>query len=462
MKKLLCILFAVLSINTAVFAEEASDVITVMGSDARCLVNGSEIPLSEKAYMHKNQVYLPIDDILPVLGYTMGWDDSLRAVVCVKDGVTSYLFPSRNNIWVGPTEYVFSDKPLVISERAYVSEAMFTTLTGCDVVISGEVSLYKSGASIANSVRNDAFRLAGNSIVTGGGVTVIDGFGMELVSMSQQSAKNYAWVINAVADSLDDNITVYNMIVPTAAEYYAPLGKYTNQLSGIQTAYANLSDRVIPVNVYDILSEKAGEKIYFKTDHHWTQRGAYYAYKEFMEYQGVTVPEIWTFENVPSYSFVGSFSGFAKGTYAGTIMKNSPELLERFVPKYATVGTVYNDQNISSMGGVVKAVNTSTNAYYAFIGGDNPVTVFYTDAQSDKTLVIVKESFGNAFATWAMNDYKKVCVVDPRKFNGFGGHYRSFNLNQFCKTVGATDVMFINYPVAVASSDIRSAILSMK
>ncbi len=447
---------------TAVGDIKKYSVVTLIGEEARCTVNNADVPLFEKAYMHKNQAYLPIDDILPALGYAMGWDNALSAVVCIKDGVTSYVFPSRNNIWVGPTEYIFDDKPLVISGRTYVSAGLFTTLTGCEVNISGELASYKSGASIANSVRSDTFRLPGNSVVSGGGITVVDGFGMELVGISEQSAKNYAGVINAVAASLDSNITVYNMIVPTASEYYAPIGLYTNQLSGIQTSYANLSDRVVPVNVYDILAEKAGEKIYFSTDHHWTQRGAYYAYKEFMEYQGIAVPELWNFENIPSYSFVGSLAGFARGTYAGTVMRNSPELLERFVPKYATVGTVYYDQDMTRMGGTVKAVNTGTNAYYAFIGGDNPITVFYTEAQSDKTLVIIKESFGNAFATWAFNDYKKVCIVDPRRFNGFGGNYNSFNLNRFCRNVGATDVMFINYPVAVSSSGIRTAILNMK
>ncbi len=437
-------------------------VVTLIGTELKCLVNGVEVSLGEKVYQHKNQAYMPIDDILPALGYSLGWDAGLSAVVCIKDGVTSYVFPSRNNIWVGPDEYVFNDKPVTISGRTYVSEEMFKRLTGCEIRITGELEKYKNGASIAASVRCDTYRLTGNSVVSGGGITVVDGFGMELVSIPTQSAVNYAGVINAVADSLDDNITVYNMLVPTAAEYYAPLSLYPNQLSGIQTVYKNLSDRVIPVNVYDVLAEKAGEKIYFKTDHHWTQRGAYYAYREFMEYQGVTVPEIWTFENVPSYSHVGSLAGFARGTYAGTIMKNSPELLERFIPKYATVGTVYSDQNLARMSGTVKAVSTNTNAYHAFIGGDNPVTVFYTDAQSDRTLVIIKESFGNAFATWALNNYKKVCIVDPRRFNGFGGNYNSFKLNQFCRNVGATDVMFINYPVAAASSGIRTAILNMR
>ena len=61
-----------------------------------------------------------------------------------------------------------------------------------------------------------------------------------------------------------------------------------------------------------------------------------------------------------------------------------------------------------------------------------------------------------------MHNYKKVCVVDPRKFNGFGGNYNNFNLKAFCNAQGVDDIIFINYPVAVGSSGIRGAILNMK
>ena len=92
------------------------------------------------------------------------------------------------------------------------------------------------------------------------------------------------------------------------------------------------------------------------------------------------------------------------------------------MPEYATVGTVYSDMNMTVMQRKVNAVSTSTASYMAFIGGDGPVTAFFTDAPSDEVCVIIKESYGNAFATWALNDYKAVYVIDPRKFNGFGGH----------------------------------------
>lgn len=436
--------------------------VTLVGKEMYCLYNGTYVPLSDKAYMHEGKAHLPINDILPYFGYTIGWDAELNAVSCTKDGVVSYVFPYLCNIWVGPVEHVFSTPPLIISGRTYISAEMFAALTGSRVTVEGELTQYKNRNSILLSKRNDAHRMPGNYVVSGRGVTVADGFGMELVTVTHQGAKSYASMVNTVAASLDPNINVYSILIPTACEFYAPAKMYTNQLYGFQIAYTNMSDRVTPINIYDTMSEHAGEKLYFKTDHHWTQRGAYYAYKEFMSYQGINVPDINTFENYPSNSHLGSFVSFAKGTAAGNVLAGTPELLERFMPKHGNSGTIYYDQSLTSPKGTVAAVNKRTNAYHNFIGGDNPITIFDTTAPSDKVLVIIKESFGNAFATWAINDYKKVCVIDPRKFNGFDGHYTPFNLNQFCRTVGATDVLFINYPGSASSPPIRASILKMK
>ena len=441
---------------------EPPPTVTIKGDEYVCLANDKEIPLTTKCYSYKGHVFFPVVDVFPHFGYSIGWDSELSAVTLLKNDVVSYMFPSRNNIWAGPVEHIFDHRPLTVEGRAYMSCEMFTAFTGGNVIIETVPEEYKNGLSILYSQRTDEHRLPGNSSHFGGNVFVFDGVGMELPLIPESSAAKYAATLNEVASSLDENINVYNIVVPTSAEFYAPSSHYPNHLYGIQNVYKNLSDRVIPVNIYDTLAEHASEPIYFKTDHHWTQRGAYYAYKEFMSYQNVVVPELDTFVNVPSESFIGSFATFARGTTAGEIMRKSPELLERFVPKYADKGYVYHDPALTSPVGSYSAVITNNNSYSCFIGGDNPIIVFDTLAESDRTIVIIKESYGNAFATWATNDFKRVCVIDPRRFNGFAGNNTRLNLNEFCKTVGATDVLFINYPIAVVSDPIRNSILNMK
>lgn len=437
-------------------------ILMVIAENTKVFVNGKEVYFAGQPYMYKNQIYIPIDNAFLATGYSLGWDAQKNAVICYKNGNYSYVFANEGKIITGNTEKTFDTAPIFISDLMYISSEMFETITGFKINAYGIPKEYKGRDTLKNTTTTDAHRLKGDDVYRGGGVTVVNGFGMELVSFSDSDAVKYAGVIDAVAQSLNNNVNVYNILVPTAAEFYAPLSMYPKQLHGIRTVYENLSDRVMPVNVYDTLKEHAHEKIYFSTDHHWTQRGAYYAYKEFIELKGGSIDDLSTFENKPSYKFVGSFANFAKGTTAGNIMKGSPELLERYIPKYATVGTVFSDCAVTKSEYTVKAVNTDSNSYSCFIGGDAPVAVFYTDAPSDESILIIKESFGNAFATWAMHNYKKVCIVDPRNFNGFGGNNAPFNLNSFCEKMEIDDVVFINYPVVVASSGIRSSILSMK
>lgn len=435
-------------------------IITVIGKSTSAFINGKNVTLDAEPLRSQNRVFVPLDSVMRECGYGLGWDSERGATVCIKNAQASYVTLAEGKTEINGAIKTYDHKPFIRNNTAYISDEMFRDITGFDIMPYGDIRGMDGRDSIMDSTRTDSYRLSGN-VVRGGGVVVVGNFGMELVSASETNSRYYAGVINAMADSVP-NCNVYNIVVPTSAEFYAPQSMYPNQLRSIQTVYSNLNANVTPINVYDTLKENADEKLYFSTDHHWTQRGAYYAYREFIEAKGGAIDDLWTFANYPSYNMVGSFAGFARGTQAGAIMNANPELLERFMPKFATVGTVYSDGLGRNRQYTVNAVNTSMNSYSCFIGGDGPVTIFHTDAPSDETVLIVKESFGNAFATWAMHNYKKVCVVDPRKFNGFAGNYNSFNLRAFCDAQGVDDVIFINYPVAVSSSDIRGAILSMK
>ncbi len=423
--------------------------------------NGKMTKLDEKAFKYGGDVFVSADDVLPKMGYSLGWQDDISALVCVKDDNVHYVISQKNNIWVNENEYIFDSPSLVRDDKLYISASMIEKMENATVYSSGKFEVYYKRDLLETTVVGNNFRLPGNSVAYSGGVTVVDGVGMEMLSITKTSAANYAGVVNAIASSVPD-VQVFNIAVPTAAEFYAPSRLAVDQTTGIKSIYAQLDKSVVPVNAVKALQEHADEHIYFKTDHHWTQRGAYYVYREFMNVKGIAVPELSEFENKPGYGFVGSLAGFAGASTAGNILRGTPETVERFIPKYATVGTVYEDMNMTRMQRKVNAVSTSSASYMAFIGGDGPVTVFHTDAPSDEVCVIIKESYGNAFATWALNNYKRVYVVDPRKFNGFGNKFfNKFNIRTFCDKVEATDLVLINYPGAISSGGIRQSILDM-
>ena len=54
----------------------------------------------------------------------------------------------------------------------------------------------------------------------------------------------------------------------------------------IDYVYSKMGSNVHTVDAYSKLAAHIDEYIYFRTDHHWTQLGAYYAYTAFCEAAG--------------------------------------------------------------------------------------------------------------------------------------------------------------------------------
>lgn len=443
-------------------ADPESKVLALYAAEKKFDVNGNPYELGDDILLYYSNIFMPVDDILPKCGFTLGWDASLPATVAVKDGVTSYIIMNSPVVWVGPKRFEYDLPSMVYHDKLYISLAMFSDLTGFYVTLDGklEETDFNKRDLLTNTFITDEYRMPNEDIAYGGGVTMAGAFAFERVGVSGENAVNYANVVNTVATALP-LVKTYNILVPTSGEFYAPKEMALYQTDGIKTVYHNLSANVTPINAVKPLMQHAGEKIYFSTDHHWTQRGAYYAYKAYAANKGWTVPELSEFTMDNSETHVGSFANFTKDTPLNEKICANEELLERFMPLVDVKACAYKDMYMTKKIADITPVSSKINSYSCFIGGDNPLTVMVTNVNNGKKLVIIKESFGNAFATWALNNYQEVYVVDPRKFNGFGGNTERFNLVDFYKFTHFDDLIIINYPVSVGSVGIRESILDM-
>ena len=81
-----------------------------------------------------------------------------------------------------------------------------------------------------------------------------------------------------------------------------------------------------------------------------------------------------------------------------------------------------------------------------------PITIITTDVQDGPVCLLVKESYGNAFAPWLTTHYSKIIMVDPREFNRDGGRPK-LDLVSFAQEHGVDDVIILNYPMAYNSID---------
>lgn len=273
---------------------------------------------------------------------------------------------------------------------------------------------------------------------------------MEIYGVAENSLRSYAGVISEFAKRVP-KANVYVLLAPTSIEFYGPESYRTgsrSQAKGIGIAYGALSgENVKSVDAYSEIQQHTSEYIYFRTDHHWTARGAYYAYVGFCKTAGLTP--------IPLENHTGGrIDGFVGTMYTYTsaqILADNPDYVEYFYPVSEATGMIYTDATMAngrSMRIITENVS-NRNKYLTFLEGDNPLEKITTSNKNGKKIVVVKESYGNAFAPFLIDHYEEVYVIDPRKVD--------LNLKSFVYDQGITDVLFINYPFVPSNPTYRNA-----
>ncbi len=164
------------------------------------------------------------------------------------------------------------------------------------------------------------------------------------------------------------------------------------------------------VDPYDIMYEHKSEYLYFRTDHHWTQLGAYYAYCEFARSVGLTPVSL------DSLTYVVRNEHYAGSMYEWTMnekVKSFEDKIEAWYPSKAHTMTVVTPQGETvTYDSCIASVN---DTYVTFLAGDNPYTVIEVpENPQDKTCLVLKDSFANAFVPFLVEHYGTIVVVDTR------------------------------------------------
>ena len=280
-----------------------------------------------------------------------------------------------------------------------------------------------------------------------GGVLVIGDSGYEYCSFYQNVADKYAGIINKTAKELKGISSVYCMVVPTSMDITISdnVRKGINSCDQSEVAkyiYDSLNTGAKTVDLYTQLRMHRDEYVYFRTDHHWTALGAYYAYEKFCETAGYKPITLDKYKKVSYGDFLGSFYGDTNNS----AMRKNPDELIAYLPPYKSSLTFTNPEGKSFNWDLVHDVSNYpiSQKYNSFAGSDNPFTVIENlSKEKGKTCLVIKESFGNAMIPFLVGKYKKVYVIDYR--------YYKKGIIAFAKQNKINDVLFINNASAVRS-----------
>lgn len=333
-------------------------------------------------------------------------------------------------------------------------EATATTNQVC--MVCGEILKYATGNSgsttpgepvvfIPETISGGHYNNNINAYYSGN-VLVCGDYALEYFSMNSAGSSGYATIINNFANKYP-NLNVTSVLVPKSSTFNAPSGynnQFNNHQSFINSTYSMMNSNVNKADVIGIMSQHKGEYMFYRTDHHWTSLGAYYASVAHCQANGITARELSSYETVTNTGFIGTLYSFCNSPKPSCLLAN---------PDY-TVGHLPATPYTTSGYPGTAIVQSSKSYAGMFLGGDQGFLRFVTENKNGKKLMIFKESYGNAFAPYMIDYYEEVIVIDIR--------YSTDSVASMIANYGITDVIIINNIQAAVSlqSTLSSKIMS--
>lgn len=247
--------------------------------------------------------------------------------------------------------------------------------------------------------------------------------------------QDYAETLNAYQQDLGSDVQVYSLVAPTAVSYYLP-EEYANYTASETENIDNINsylNGVKPVDVYNALKPHTAEAIYARTDHHWLPLGAYYAGEAFAKVADVPFASLSDYDTATKKDYVGSMYTYTESA----VLLDNPEEFTYYIPKNKYKTTYYSTSFTDpTEGDLLMNLDGYDNSMYylVFMGGDDKITHVETDCKNGRTLVIFKDSYGNALVPCLTSSFENIYVCDMRYFE--------LNAIDFCKQVGCTDLLF--------------------
>lgn len=231
-------------------------------------------------------------------------------------------------------------------------------------------------------------------------------------------------------------ISVRMMLVPDAANVLnhslPALAKPEDQTQMFSMVRKDLGDSVEWIDVSTELNKHKTEKIYYKTDHHWTTLGAFYAFQAAAPSLGI---EGDLSGKYVSHAVSNSFNGMLASKSGVNL--GEKEQIDIYVPTEEDTDLIidYVDEGKRSTSLYDSSKLKEKDQYTVFLGGNSSLLDIRTVSTSTKRLLLVKDSFANSFIPFLTPYYREIVVVDPRYYSG--------TINDLMDSYRISEVLFL-------------------
>ena len=250
--------------------------------------------------------------------------------------------------------------------------------------------------------------------------------------------ENYQETVTALLDfvSRHEGPEYYFLMVPNAVWRYPELlpgdAETEDQNIFLDRFFEEIGEAMTPVDIRSEFSTYVPKAdLYYRTDHHWTTDGAYLAAKRvFSEIQArdtVTAEEgsAWNYK-LPLLGEMPAFTRrIVKNDFAGSLVAESgfpvrtADWISIYLPEEE--GKVLYTVNYGEGQGISASCYDASkletdNPYEIFFGGNHPLIEIETSLASTRSILIVKDSYANAFIPFLIPEYRHLTIVDPRYY----------------------------------------------
>lgn len=233
----------------------------------------------------------------------------------------------------------------------------------------------------------------------------------------QQISKNLQ-ALEKFVGKVKQNADVHVMMVPTKSwvlreklPAFAPHYKEQKFYDALQQ---KLEKEDVLISVEPVLDAHKEEEIYYRTDHHWTTLGAWYAYEQYTKAVGGDLQRA---QGKKKFRCISK--DFYGTTYAKINYARQADKIEIYEPA-DKLRVVYNMGEKKTKTLYDFSFLKTADQYSVFTGGNQAVLEITGGIKNGKTLLLIKDSFANSILPFLAEDYEKLVVVDLRQLNVSG------------------------------------------
>ncbi len=253
------------------------------------------------------------------------------------------------------------------------------------------------------------------------------------VGMDEKNTKENLEAMNRFRQKNSD-LRMNALIVPNAAyimKSYLPLGApVRDQGEDMNYIKKQLSGGIGLIDITETLRKHVDEGIYYKTDHHWTSRGAAYGFNaaaKQLEIEGLV-------SDYKIYTVATDFSGTLASRSGYHKVKDTVEVYQ---PENVEYQYLVSDSDNEEKRPTIydrKALE-GKDKYQVFFGGNHAMVDIVTTNDNQRRLLVFKDSYANSFVPFLIPYYNEIIMIDAR--------YYYENANMLIENKGITDVLFL-------------------